>query len=306
VTVVLGLPRDERDHATLRLAVSLARTWGEDLVVCAVVPRPWLPGPAKVDAEWQTYVADYAQGALDRARGLVPADITAAYQVVPARSTSSGLIEHAERHAASVLVIGSSGSGPLGRVSLGGVADRVLHSSPVPVALVPRGYRCGPAAVVDRVTAAYGATPDADDLVIGAAGLAARAGVAFRVASFAVRPGPVLTAGVGLRVEESIAAEWSREVEAAQEAVLARVAALPDPPADRGTAIGHGGDWREALEDIGWRDSDLLIVGSSGAGQIARVFLGSRASKIVRNSPSPVVVLPRTAVDALADRAEQA
>jgi nucleotide-binding universal stress UspA family protein len=290
VTVVLGLPRDERDHATLRLAVSLARTWGEDLVVGAVVPRPWLPGPAKVDAEYQAYVAEYAEGALDRARARVPADVRASYESAPARSTSSGLIDLAERHGASVLVIGSSAAGPLGRVSLGGVADRVLHSSPVPVA---------------RVTAAYGATPDADDLVIAAAGLAARARVAFRVASFAVHPGPVLTAGVGTRVEEGVAQEWGREVGRAQDVVLTAVAALPDPPADRDAVIGHGGDWREALEDIGWRDSDLLIVGSSGAGQVARVFLGSRASKIVRNSPAPVVVLPRAAVDALADRAER-
>jgi hypothetical protein len=38
-------------------------------------------------------------------------------------------------------------------------------------------------------------------------------------------------------------------------------------------------------------------------GPLARVFLGSRASKIVRNSPVPVVALPRGTVEDLADRA---
>ena len=38
---------------------------------------------------------------------------------------------------------------------------------------------------------------------------------------------------------------------------------------------------------------DLLVVGSSRHGPLARVFLGSTATKIVRASPVPVVVVPR-------------
>ena len=39
-------------------------------------------------------------------------------------------------------------------------------------------------------------------------------------------------------------------------------------------------------------DGDLLAIGTSPVGGIARVFLGSRGSKILRHSPVPVLVLP--------------
>ncbi len=42
-----------------------------------------------------------------------------------------------------------------------------------------------------------------------------------------------------------------------------------------------GESWEDALEDIDWTDGDVLVVGSSSIGQLARVFLGSRSSKIV-------------------------
>ena len=50
----------------------------------------------------------------------------------------------------------------------------------------------------------------------------------------------------------------------------------------------------------------MLVVGSSAVGPVARVFLGSRASKIVRNSPVPVVVVPRATAAELAGRAARA
>jgi nucleotide-binding universal stress UspA family protein len=63
------------------------------------------------------------------------------------------------------------------------------------------------------------------------------------------------------------------------------------------TVVGRGETWAEALEDVEWDDGDVLVVGSSSIGPVARVFLGSRASKIVRHSPVPVVVVPREAID---------
>ena len=57
----------------------------------------------------------------------------------------------------------------------------------------------------------------------------------------------------------------------------------------------------DALDDVEWRDGDVLVVGSSAAGPAARVFLGSHGSKIVRHAPVPVVVVPRSAVAGLLD-----
>ena len=85
--------------------------------------------------------------------------------------------------------------------------------------------------------------------------------------------------------------------------MLDEVADLPFFPRDCETAIGYGEDWGEALEDIEWQDGDVLVVGSSSIGPLARVFLGSRATKIVRHSPVPVVVVPRGRAAELAEGA---
>lgn len=309
MTLVVGLPRDGRAKAALHLAAMLARSGREDLVVCAVVPAPWPAGMAKIDAEYQEYLVRRAQQGLDAARQVLPADLPASFEVCRARSVPSGLLEVAEKHNARMLVLGSSSTGALGRVALGAVSDQLLHSSPVPVALATRGFRARPGATVRRVTAAYSPAhnPDGEpsgpaiDLLLAAAEIAAQVGATLRLASFAVRPAPVLTAGVGSHAEDSVLAQWDQEIEQAQQAVLARITALPRPPVTE-TAIGHGADWVDALEDVGWADGDVLLVGSSTVGPLSRVFLGSRASKIVRNSPVPVVAVPRRAQTELADR----
>ena len=56
------------------------------------------------------------------------------------------------------------------------------------------------------------------------------------------------------------------------------------------TTTGTG--WVESVSSIDWQRDELLAIGSSATGPIARVFLGSRAGKLIRASPVPVVVLP--------------
>jgi nucleotide-binding universal stress UspA family protein len=305
MTLLVGIPRDERAAAAVHLGVLLARSLDEDLLVCTVVPPPWPPGMGRVDAEYQAYLDRDAQEAIERARELMPADLSVTYQVRRARSTPTGLVEVAEEHDARLIVLGSSAAGVLGRVAFGSVAHRLLHTSPVPVVLGPRGFRCRADARVRRVTAAFGATEGADELVVAVAGVAARAGAALRVASFAVRPRTPLTAGVGSRAEDAVAVEWAADVARAQQAVLDEVGRLPRRPSSTEAVVGHGIDWASAIEDIGWEEGDLLAVGSSTAGPLERVFIGSRSSRIVRHSPVPVVVLPRAAAQSLADRAER-
>lgn len=109
--------------------------------------------------------------------------------------------------------------------------------------------------------------------------------------------------GAGTEPERSIIDQWAQEIEAAGRATLDKVGRLPAVPPAVEAAIGYGESWEEALDDVEWHDGDVLVVGSSSMGPIARVFLGSRASKIVRNSPVPAVVVPRGTAADLADRA---
>ena len=221
-----------------------------------------------------------------------------------ARSTPAGLLELAEQHEASLIVAGSSPSGGSGSVTLGSVTTRLLHSSPLPVALAPRGFRAARDARVRRVTAAFGGS--GEELVVAAAGVAARVGATLRLASFAVRPRAPFTVAVGREADDSALREWVGEIEGAQQAVLERVRDLPSVPEHCEAVVGRGESWEDALEDVEWSDGDALVVGSSSIGPLARVFLGSRSAKIVQHAPVPVVVVPRGVAAELADEAAAA
>ena len=299
MTIVVGFAPDGRGRGVLHLSAMLARSAGDDLLVCAVVPAPWPPSPARVDAEYRAWLRGAANEALEQARARLPNDVPAQYVVREARSAPAGLLEVAEEHGAGLIVAGSSGGG-VGHVSLGSTTSRLLHSSPIPVALSPRGFRGRPGARVVRVTAAF--SEGAHDLVVAAAAVAGQVGASLRLASFAVRSRPPLTAGIGTAPERAVVQQWEQDILAAARATLEEVEHLPTPPAALTAVIGHGESWEEALEDVEWDAGDVLVVGSSSVGPIARVFLGSRSEKIVRHSPVPVVVVPRGAATEMAEQ----
>lgn len=300
MTVLVGYAPDERGRAGLELAAMLARSAGDDLVVCTVVPAPWIPGVARIDAEYQEFLDGRAQQALDQARADVASDVPATFSAVHARSVPSGLLDVAEQHAATTIALGSSSAGVFGHVALGSVTSRMLHGSPYPVALATRGFRSGPNGKVSRVTVAYGGSEQADDLVVAAAIVASRTAASLRLASFAVTPRPPYTARVGRLADDARVGEWAASMEAAADTALQQAKDLDPVPHPLEVVIGYGEDWDEALDDIDWRDGDVLTVGSSAVGPAAQVFLGSRAGKIVRHSPVPVVVVPRVAAQEVA------
>ena len=106
MTMIVGYAPDERGKAALHLGRVLARSADEDLVVASVVPAPWIPGMAKVDAEYREYLDQTAAEALDRARENLPDDVSARFVPHSARSAPVGLLELAEEHGANVIVLG--------------------------------------------------------------------------------------------------------------------------------------------------------------------------------------------------------
>jgi nucleotide-binding universal stress UspA family protein len=109
-----------------------------------------------------------------------------------------------------------------------------------------------------------------------------------RVITFAVRGRTMYPPEVGLHAEDSILAAW--ESQAAQ--MLARLGSDGVVGADVVLQVVSGNGWGEAIDDAEWQDGELLALGTSPRGDIARVFLGSRGTKILRVSPVPVLVLP--------------
>jgi nucleotide-binding universal stress UspA family protein len=303
MTIVAGYAPDERGKESVHLAAMLARSAGDDLVVTSVVPAPWVPGMARIDAEYREEMDRAADRALDRAKSVVPDDVPTSFVRHSARSAPTGLLEQAERHGANMLVLGSSSAGVFGHVVLGSVTDRLVHSSPITLALAPRGYRAGPTARVTRVTASYGGSASAEQLVVAAAYVAAQVGATLRIASFAVWSRPAYTTALGTDQEDLVLEQWTSQVRKAARSALAQVHGLATAPREVELEIGSGPAWEDAIEDVGWAEGDVLVVGSSELGPVAKVFLGTRATMILRHSPVPVAVVPRGRAEELAERA---
>jgi nucleotide-binding universal stress UspA family protein len=298
MTLIVAYAPDERGKTALHLASMLARSIGDELVVCSVIPAPWVPGMARIDAEYRKELDEIADQALELARKNLPGDVPARFERHSARSAPAGLLEIAKQYDAYMIVVGTSSAGLFGHISLGSVTSRLLHSSPVAVALAPRGFRSQPGAKVKRVTAAYDGS--ASGLLLAAARVAARVGASLRIASFAVWSRPAYTTRLGTDSEDLVLKEWITDLEKSAHAALEQVEELAKVPRQVETVVGHGESWEEAIDDVGWDDDDVLVVGSSAVGPIAQVFLGSRGAKILRSSPVPVVVVPHRQAEELA------
>jgi len=297
MTILVGYPINRRAKAVLSLAGMLARSSGEDLLVCTVVPAPWMPGLSRADEGYRSYIDESADSALAQARADLPTDVPAKFINVYARSAPSGLVEAAEQHEARMIAVGSAAAGQFGYIGLSSVAERLLHSSPIPVALAPRGFRAK-GGKVGRVTLAYTGGEQSGALLGAARTVADKLSAELRLASFAVQLSPPETAR--FRAEgAAITAEWTANIRSAVQEALEAEQAPRQEAAELEFVIGHGRDWAEAFDDVEWRADDMLMIGSSESGPIARVFLGSRATKIVRHAPVPVLIVPRGAAKEL-------
>jgi nucleotide-binding universal stress UspA family protein len=292
VTVAVGYLTGKSGHSPLHLAVEAARTLKTSLTVVTVVPRPWMtPSIARIDAEYAQYAEQLAADSAKEATACINSlsdGVEVKLHKIAHRSVSGGLLEAVGELDAEALVLGSAADGKLGQVVIGSTADRLLHSSPVPLTISPRGYRGSKHGGLTRITAAYPGTPDTLHVVERVAALAERLEVPMRVVTFAVRGRTMYPPEVGLRAEDSILEQLAAH---AREA-LAKLKADGVIGEDVDLQVATGNGWDQAIDAADWRDGELLAVGTSPSGGIARVFLGSRGSKILRHSPVPVLVLP--------------
>ena len=292
MTVAVGYLAGKGGRSPLYLAVEAATTLKTSLTVVTVVPRPWMtPSLGRVDAEFAQYAEQLAANSAKEAQECISTlagGLDVNYHKVAHRSTSGGLLEAVEELKPEALILGSASDGKLGQVVVGSTADRLLHSSPVPMAISPRGYRGSKAGGLTRITAAYPGTPETLHVVERVAALAERLEVPMRVVTFAVRGRTMYPPDVGLRAEDSILeqlASHARET-------LAQLKTDGAIGKDVDLQVVTGNGWAQAIDAADWEDGELLAVGTSPSGGIVRVFLGSRGTKILRFSPVPVLVLP--------------
>jgi nucleotide-binding universal stress UspA family protein len=291
MTIIAGFSSSRQGTAPLNLAVQLSRTTGEKIVAAAIIERAVPSGLDPIEDEYQGYVADQATKSLERVVEQIRGDLDISLVVHQSSSIPRGLTELVDQHGADLVVVGSSSSGLLGRVALGSVTERLVHTAKVPVAIAPRGYPLSPGPV-QRLTAAYGGAADAVGLITTSAELAKKWSVRLRIASFTVRPVTMYGGSIERSAENLVVKQWTRKtMDAALEQLEDARRQVEVPDVD--VVVGAGTDWRDAVDGIAWQSGDLLLLGSGAAGPVSQVFLGSAASKILRHAPVPVMIVPR-------------
>ncbi len=291
MTIIAGFSSSRQGTAPLNLAAQISRWTGDKVVAAAIVERPWPAKGDPIEDEYLRYVTSQASRAIDRVVSQLPEDLDIPKVVHQSTSIPTGLIELVAAHDARLVVVGSSSSGLLGRVALGSVTERLVHTAAVPVAIAPRGYPLGPEPI-RRLTAAYGGEADINGLIAATAEFAKQWPIQLRIVSFTVRPVTMFRGSIEPSAEDLVVQQWARRTMDDIVKQLNDVRAHISIP-DVEVVVGSGHDWREAVESVPWAAGDMLLLGSGAAGQAARVFLGSAASKILRHAPVPVMIVPR-------------
>ena len=200
-----------------------------------------------------------------------------------AGSPARGLHELADWRAVSLVVVGSTHRGPLGRVLPGSVGRRLLDGGPCPVAVAPRGFRKHAGDLESIVVGYDGCDDSARAVQLGALLALSTAAVLYVVSVVDAMAFSYL----GPNRTTVIAA-----IEQNQREKLAGL--LGDLPAELNVKplVKRGYVTQELLFQAE-QNADLLVLGSRGYGPVRSVLLGSVSAQIVDAAPCPLLVVPR-------------
>lgn len=284
---VVGYVPERGGAEAVHLASTLAgaREATLDIIVVLPVDEPSFDMYSP-DRAYQAAFERQGQGWLDEAMALVPDGVHARGHLSHADSITEGLIAAATDpefgEPAGAIVVGASQHGLMGRFTIGGVAAALLHSSPIPVALAPRGFQLHPA--VNRITCAMGTRPGGEALLDVAIASARERRVPLRIVSL-----------VALDLDDSAetARAWADATERHAATLVERAAAELPPDCPVTGEVGVGRTLQECVGKLDFTDNEFVLLGSSRLAGHQRVFLGASANKILRALPVPIVVVPR-------------
>ncbi|MEC5179241.1 universal stress protein [Arthrobacter sp. CG_A4] len=276
---VVGYTPNERGADAVALAAAMAHAQDAHLDLVYVVDRrtPYVamnPDGNRVSAAEQEVLSAEREGL-----ALVPKDLEARFHVRQADSHAAGLIDAAVEYQAGLIVVGAASNGLFKRYSVGSAANALLHASPVPLALAPRGYRR--TEPISRLTLAVGRRTGAEAAIDVAIESAQRRGVPLRLVSL---------------VELDVEGDSGENINAAHvhaNTILTTASHRLPPGHHVSVEVAHGRTIEEAIDDLEWEDGEIMIVGSSRLAEKNKLFIGSTANKVLHALPVPMVVVPR-------------
>jgi nucleotide-binding universal stress UspA family protein len=287
-TIIVGVDESQGSIDAIALASRLAGITGSELMLVNVFPYDVHPSRA-ANRSFEEYLRRDSNDLLERRRSSL-GDQTVAIRAIPDVSSARGLHELAEQENAGLVVVGSTHTGRAGRVLPGSTAERLLHGSPCPVAVAPKGYAQRSSDELAVIGCGYDASLSAAHALETAHRLAMTTGARLRVIrvfkplAFDTPPDSVLMGGMA-SYNDTLHERASRELESA----------IATIDAERGVEAEFTvGDPEQLLAEAS-EQLDLLVVGSRGYGPMHAVMVGGVAGRLVREAACPVIVVPRGA-----------
>ena len=292
--IIVGVDESQGSTDAIALASSLAGITGSELMLVNVFPYDRRPSRA-VNRGFEEYLRRMSEALLEDQRSTL-ADATVEVRAIANTSPAHGLHKVAEKEDAGLVVVGSTHTGRAGRVLPGSTAERLLHGSPCPVAVAPKGYAQRSSDELAIIGCGYDASLSAAHALETAHRLAVATGARLRVIraftplAFDTPPDSVLVGGVAT-YNDSLHERAAGELEAAVASIDA------EPGVEAEFTVGDPAHiLTEASEQL-----DLLLLGSRGYGPTHAVMVGGVAGRLVREAACPVIVVPRGAHHTEAD-----
>jgi nucleotide-binding universal stress UspA family protein len=280
--IIVGVDGSERSADALGFAATLARRARADLLLACAYPYD--DAAAHMDTTRRRLLREEAQETLDRLAETVEHGVPVATRTIADRSPARALHTLAVHERASLIVLGSSHRGAVGRVFAGTTAERLLHGAPCPVAVVPHGRESG---LLRAIAVGWDGSAEAAAALTAAAALARPDGAQVRVVEVLDSAWTVPPAHGTWPAPVSDPREQERRARERLEQVIAGL-----PERVEADPVVLAGDPVDALAAQS-ADADLLVLGSRGYGPHRAVLLGSVSGRVVRTAACPVIVVPR-------------
>ncbi|MCB0866670.1 MAG: universal stress protein [Solirubrobacterales bacterium] len=280
--LLVGYARDVHGEDSLALADVLCGLMGARPTVLRVVPVAGFLLGDDIDLALEREAHDGLTFAQERLAAHDPRTRATGDSSIP-----RALFDEAEREGSSVIVVGSTHRGKVGRLLAGSTATALLHGAPAAVAVAPLGYAEAEPRSVKRIGVAVDGSDESLTALAGAIELAEAAGAELAIFT-AVEP---TTFGYGPAIEALTAGEIESEATEHARRVLAD--AVDRVPADiPGRSHLIRGDIGQQLEEES-KHLDLLMLGSRGYGPLRATLIGSVSRHAVSSAHCPVLITPR-------------
>ena len=287
--ILLATDGSEDAELAARVAADLTKRTAAELHLShAWRPLPYYAYPSLVPEEYHPPYEEGAKKLLDEQVGRIErAGGTVAESHLVTGRPAEAIIELGEEIDAGLIVVGSRGHGPVGRLVMGSVSEGVVHHAHCPVLVVRGGEEAWPP----------------QRIVIGddGSGPARRAGEL--AAAFAKLVGAEVTLVQAYENPPEPIGGWSAQDRRELDEVLSRERQALQERAEELVAIAGTRPEIRLIEteptlamlmvaEQGVEESTLIAVGSRGHGAAKRTILGSVSTKVLRVARGPVLVCP--------------